>query len=399
MIPRILSGKFKALIRKYPIVTLTGPRQSGKTTLVKALFPDYRYLSFEDPDTRLYATEDPRGFLQHYPSQVIFDEAQRVPQIFSYLQTHTDQQQQNGQFILTGSQHFLLSERISQSLAGRTGILYLMPLSIEEIKTITEVSVERFLIQGGYPRLHKEAIVPSDFFPSYIATYLERDIRLIKNISNLASFERFLRLCAGRVGQLLNLSALSDDVGISHNTVKSWLTLLEASFVAFLLQPHHRNFKKRLVKMPKLYFWDSGLLCSLLGIESEHQLSSHYLRGNIFENAVITEFMKYRFNRGQRNNCYFWRDRHGREIDCIIERTYDNLLPVEIKSGKTVSPDYLKGIRYWQKLSGCPDGYVIYGGKTAQKRSGATILPWLQCLQVFAKIGTVKNGVKSTFDV
>jgi len=372
------------LARKYPIVTLTGPRQSGKTTLVRALFPDYRYLSFEDPDVRLYATEDPRGFLQQHPARVILDEAQRVPGIFSYLQTHTDLQPQNGQFILTGSQHFLLSEGISQSLAGRTAILYLMPLSIEEIKTVAEDSVERFLIRGGYPRLHKEAIEPSDFFPAYIATYLERDIRLIKNISNLANFERFLRLCAGRVGQLLNLSSLADDVGISHNTVKSWLNLLEASFVVFRLQPHHRNFNKRLVKMPKLYFWDSGLLCSLLGMGDEHQLSPHYLLGHIFENAVIAEFIKYRYNRGQTNNCYFWRDRHGREIDCIIEKTHNDLEPVEIKAGKTVSPDYFKGIRYWQKLSGCPHGYVIYAGETPQKRSAATILPWHQCLQVFA---------------
>lgn len=383
MIPRIMSRKFKSLVGKYPVVTLTGPRQSGKTTLVRALFPGYRYVSFEDPDVRLYASEDPRGFLEQYAARMIFDEAQRVPEIFSYLQTHTDRQQQNGQFILTGSQHFLLSEGISQSLAGRTGILYLMPLSIEEIKRVSKVPVERFLIQGGYPRLHKEAIAPGDFFPGYIATYVERDIRLIKNIVDLASFERFLRLCAGRVGQLLNFSALADDVGVSHNTVKSWLNLLEASFIVFRLQPHHRNFKKRLVKMPKLYFWDSGLLCSLLGIENERQLSSHFLLGHIFENAVIAELLKYRYNRGKRHNCYFWRDRHGREIDCIIEKTSAELIPVEIKSGKTVSPDYFKGIRYWQKLSGCPHGYVVYAGQTAQQRTFATVLPWHGCLGVF----------------
>ena len=369
----------------YPIVTLTGPRQSGKTTLARALFPDYRYLSFEDPDTRLYATEDPRGFLQEYPERTILDEAQRVPEMFSYLQTHTDNQNKNGQFILTGSQHFLLSEGISQSLAGRTGILHLMPLSIEEIKPAADVPLESFLIKGGYPRVHANTIAPSDFFPGYTATYLERDIRLIKNISNLSGFERFLRLCAGRVGQLVNLSSLADDVGISHNTVKSWLSLLETSFIVFLLQPHHKNFNKRLVKMPKLYFGDSGLLCSLLGIENERQLSSHYLRGHIFESAIIAELIKYRYNRGQRGNCYFWRDRHGREIDCIIEKAHDDLLPIEIKSGRTVSQDYFKGIRYWQKLTGRTDGYIVYAGQNRQSRQPATVLPWRQCLLVYGK--------------
>ncbi|HDL07463.1 MAG TPA: ATP-binding protein [Desulfobacteraceae bacterium] len=383
MITRILANKFKELVQKYPIVTLTGPRQSGKTTLARTLFSDYQYLSFEDPDTRLYASEDPRGFLQEYPDRIILDEVQWVPEIFSYLQTHTDEQNKNGQFILTGSQHFLLSERISQSLAGRTGILHLMPLSIEEIEITSSGTLESFLFKGGYPRLHENFIEPADFFPGYTATYLERDVRLIKNIVNLPMFERFLRLCAGRAGQLVNFSSLADDVGISHNTVKAWLGLLEASFIIFQLQPHYRNYKKRLIKMPKLYFWDSGLLCSLLGIETEGQLASHFLRGNIFESAVISEFIKYRFNRGRRSNCYFWRDKHGREVDCIIDKTNDDLVPVEIKSGKTVSQDYFKGINYWQKLSGKNGGYVVYGGEQRQTRSFTTVLPWRQCLQVF----------------
>jgi len=380
MIKRVLADKFKELAQKFPILTLTGPRQSGKTTLVRALFPHYQYLSFEDPDIRLYASEDPRGFLQEYPDHVILDEVQRVPEMFSYLQTHVDRKNESGQFLLTGSQHFLLSERISQSLAGRTGILHLMPLSLEEIETISSDSLESFLLQGGYPRLRDNLIDPADFFPAYTATYLERDIRLIKNIMNLSAFERFLGLCAGRVGQLLNFSSLADDVGISHNTVKAWLNVLEASFIIFLLQPHYKNYKKRLVKMPKLYFWDSGLLCSLLGIETEGQLASHFLRGHIFESAIISEFIKYRYNRGRRNNCYFWRDRHGREIDCIIEKMHDDLLPIEIKSGKTVSQDFFKGISYWQKLAGTDNGYVIYAGEQRQRRKIATVLPWRQCL-------------------
>lgn len=382
MIKRILSHKLKELAGKYPVVTLTGPRQSGKTTLVKAVFPDYRYVSFEDPDTRHYVSEDPRGFLEEYDKQVIVDEAQRVPDFFSYLQSHTDQQNETGQFILTGSQHFLLSERISQSLAGRTGILYLMPLSLEEMNYAADVSLENYLFKGGYPRLHEKHIDPPDFFPSYTATYLERDIRLLKNISNLAIFERFLKLCAGRAGQLVNFSSLADDVGVSHNTVKSWLHLLDASFIVFFLQPYYKKFKKRLVKMPKLYFWDSGLLCSLLGIERDSQIASHYLRGNIFENAIVSEFIKYRYNRGKMNNCYFWRDRHGKEIDCIIEKSFIDVMPVEIKAGKTVSSDYLKGIRYWQKLSGDNAGAVVYGGETMQTRDIAAVLPWRQCLKV-----------------
>jgi predicted AAA+ superfamily ATPase len=385
MINRKLGGKFKELAEKYPIVTLTGPRQSGKTTLARTIFSDYQYLSLEDPDIRLYASEDPRGFLQEYPDRIILDEIQRVPEIFSYLQTHSDWQNKNGQFILTGSQNFLLSERISQSLAGRTGILHLMPLSIEEIETASTSTLENFLLKGGYPRLHTNSLDPADFFPGYTATYLERDIRLIKNIANLPLFERFLRLCAGRAGQLVNFSSLADDVGISHNTVKSWMNLLEESFIIFQLQPHYKNYKKRLVKMPKLYFWDSGLLCSLLGIETAEQLKSHFMRGNIFESAIISEFIKYRYNRGRGNNCYFWRDRHGKEVDCIIEETTDNLIPIEIKSGKTVSQDFFKGIGYWQKLSEKTDGYVVYGGEQRQTRKTATVLPWRECLQVISR--------------
>ncbi len=382
MIKRKLADKLIKLAGEYPIITLTGPRQSGKTTLVRSLFSDYRYLSLEDPDIRLYAREDPRGFLQEYPDQIILDEVQRVPEIFSYLQTHTDQQNKNGQFILTGSQHFLLSENISQSLAGRTGILHLMPLGLEELENISSIPVETFMLKGGYPRIHANSLDPADFFPAYTATYLERDVRLIKNITSLPLFERFLKLCAGRAGQLVNLSSLADDTGISHNTVKAWLNLLETSFIIFLLQPHYRNYKKRLIKMPKLYFWDSGLLCSLLGIETESQLTSHFLRGNIFESAIISEFIKFRYNRGKGNNCYFWRDRHGKEVDCIIEKTVDDLIPVEIKSGKTVSPDFFKGINYWQKISGNNNGYVIYGGELPQKREKVNVLPWRQCIRV-----------------
>jgi predicted AAA+ superfamily ATPase len=386
MIQRIIAGKIKQLSQQYPIVTITGPRQSGKTTLAKYIFADYQYISFEDPDTRMYVSEDPRGFLKEHSSRVIIDEVQQVPEFLSYLQTHSDQRPETGQFILTGSQHFLLSEQISQSLAGRTAILHLLPLSLEERTGLAnDLPVARYLHQGGYPRLHDKSIAPVDFFPNYIATYLERDIRLIKNIVNLASFERFLKLCAGRVGQLVNFSSLADDVGVSHNTVKSWLSLLETSFIIFTLQPHYKKFKKRLVKMPKLYFWDTGLLCSLLGIEDEKQISSHFLRGNIFESAIISEFIKYRYNRGRMNNCYFWRDRHGKEIDCVIEKSIDDLLPVEIKSGQTISSDYFKGISYWQKLSGSAQkGYVIYGGESKQIRKKATVLPWQHCLEVFS---------------
>ncbi len=378
MIKRVLEEKIIQLAKKFPVVSVTGPRQSGKTTLIRSLFPGYRYESLEDPDVRLLAESDPRRFLES-DKKMIIDEIQRVPQLFSYIQTITDKAGINGQFIISGSQSFLLNQYISQSLAGRVAILNLMPLSLSELTNhgIHMKSYGRLIFNGFYPRLYDQDIDPNDFFPNYIQTYIERDVRLLQNIHDLTLFVRFLKLCAGRTGQLLNLNSLANDCGISPNTAKSWISVLQTSFIIFLLQPHYRNFNKRIVKTPKLYFYDTGLACSLLEIRTENQLLTHYLRGGLFENLILSELIKKRFNNGLRNNCYFWRDNKGVEIDCIIENG-DLLIPVEIKSGDTYNKDFFKNINYWNTL---PDNYVensfvIYGGDTSRDTKEGKLLSW-----------------------
>jgi hypothetical protein len=381
MIERALLAKLKASAKKMPVVSLIGPRQSGKTTLVRAAFPDKSYVSLEEPDIRKYAVSDPRGFLSDYPDGAILDEAQRAPKIFSYLQTLVDRTDKPGLFILTGSQHFLLRENISQTLAGRVDILTLLPFSLTELEStpFSYENYEDYLFAGFYPRIYDKKLNPRDWYSGYIQTYVERDLRLIKNISDLAAFQTFLKMCASRTGQLLNLSALANDCGITHNTAKSWISILESSFIVFLLRPHYKNFNKRLVKMPKLYFYDTGLACSLLGIENAKQVSSYHLKGNLFESFIISEFLKTRYNRGLEPNCYFWRDKLGREIDCVIEKA-GKLTPVEIKAGKTPSTEYFRDLSYWNKLSKNKpsNSYVIYGGDDLQKRSQGRLLPWKQ---------------------
>ena len=379
LINRIVAKKIKRLFRQFPVISIIGPRQSGKTTLVKYVFQDVEYISLEDLDAREFARRDPRGFLSTYQNGCIIDEAQRVPELFSYIQTAVDSRKKSGQFILTGSQHFLLQENISQTLAGRTSIIKLLPLSLEELKNTSYklTDSDNFLFKGFYPRIYDKNLQPYDWYPHYIQTYIERDIRLIKNVSNLASFQKFIKLCVGRIGQVLNLSAIGNDCGITHNTAKSWISLLETSFIVFLLKPHHKNFNKRLVKMPKLYFYDTGLACSLLGIENKKQLVSHYLRGHLFESLIISEIIKARFNQGLEPHCYYWRDKTGHEIDCIIEKA-SSLIPIEIKAGKTIVSDYFDGLNYWTKLSAVKkqNTYVVYGGDETQKRSTANIVSW-----------------------
>ena len=376
---RKLTSKIKNFATKFKVVAITGPRQSGKSTVAQLAFPDYKYVSLEDFDTREYALGDPRGFLETYKDGAIIDEAQNAPQLFSYMQTHVDKYQTKGQFIITGSQNFLLLEKISQSLAGRVAIFKLLPLSIAELKQagIFNADVNSAIFTGGYPTLHRDPILPTEWFPSYITTYIERDVRQVKNITDLRTFQTFLRLCAGRVGQLVNLSALSNECGISHNTVKSWLSILEASFIIFLLQPHHKNFNKRLLKSPKLYFYDTGLACSLLKIASSDQLSQHYLRGSLFENMVLTELYKTSLNKAEEPSLFFWRDQTGNEVDCIIDR-YEGLVPLEIKSGKTINRDFFKGLNYWCRLSGVvpSSAYLVYGGEETQQRSCGQVIPW-----------------------
>lgn len=379
MIERMLKNKLLEMVQKYPVVTLTGPRQSGKSTLLKSLFSDYQYVSLEDPDSRSFAQSDPRGFLSTYPDKTIIDEVQRVPELFSYIQTHTDSQGKDGMYLLAGSHNFLLMQSVTQSLAGRTAILKLLPFSHSEMRDgmVLPGSVNEEIFKGAYPRIYDKNISPEDFYPYYLQTYVERDVRLLKNIGDLSNFIRFIKLCAGRIGQLLNLSSLANDCGISVSTASEWISLLEASYIIHLLKPDHVNYSKRLVKSPKLYFYDTGLACSLLEIKSLDQLSVHYLRGSLFENLVINEFIKSLIHRGEEPQISFWRDKIGNEID-LIYRMGNREFAFEIKSGQTFSADYFKGINYWRKYSEADpqNCFVVYSGEKSLKTSNGQVFAW-----------------------
>lgn len=376
---RNLVPKLKLLAKKFPVVAVMGPRQSGKSTLVKNVFPHLRYLTLESPETREFALSDPKGFLSELKQGAVLDEVQRAPDLFSYLQGMVDESGKTGQFILTGSQNFLLLESISQSLAGRVGILKLLPFSMQEMKAvgILPKDPEKLLWAGFYPPLHARKIDPQDWYSGYVQTYLEKDIRQLKSIHDLNAFHRFLRFCAARHGQILNLSSLANDCGLAPNTIKSWLSLLETSFIVHLLQPHFQNLGKRLIKSPKLYFLDTGLCSHLLGIESAAQASTHAMKGALFEGLVIAEFLKARFAAGREANCYYWRDNAGHEIDCILELA-GAPSAVEIKSAKTITPNFFAGLRYWEGLSGVGAArcHLVYGGKENQKREAGRVWAW-----------------------
>jgi uncharacterized protein len=370
MIDRTIEPVLTDLVSKYPVVTITGPRQSGKTTLCRKIFPDLPYVNLESPDTRQYAIDDPRGFLARNASGVILDEIQRAPQLLSYIQTVVDEKHQPGQFILTGSQQFEVLNRISQSLAGRTVLLSLLPLSIEEIGSTRKVpSIDNLILTGFYPRIYDQQLNPTQVLGDYLVTYVERDIRQLAAIKDLSLFEKFLKLCAGRIGQILNMQALAGDVGVSHTTVRAWLSLLEASYVIFLLPPWFTNVSKRLVKSPKLYFYDVGLAGYLLGLENELHVSRDPLRGNLFENLAVIEALKYRFNRGKRSNLNFYRDSGGNEVDLVIEMGPD-VFPVEIKAGATITRDAMKGLKKFADIfpRTFKGGGLIYGGNEIQNR-------------------------------
>jgi hypothetical protein len=364
-----------SLAQKFQVITLTGPRQSGKTTLVRAAFSSLPYVSLEEPDIRQIALTDPRGFLSNYPAGAVLDEIQNAPELFSYIQRIVDENRQV-QFILTGSSNFLLMEKISQTLAGRTAVLHLLPFSFNELEPLAE-QYESLIFKGQYPRIYDRDIAPTDFYPSYIQTYVERDVRLMKNIGDINAFIQFTRLCAGRIGQLLNYAILASDAGISPNTAKSWLSVLESSYILYRLQPYHRNFNKRLVKSPKLFFYDTGVACSLLGIREEDQVQLHYMKGSLFENLIINEFIKRNFNRGENRQPYFWQDNHGKEIDCLLVNG-DRVTPIEVKSGKTMSTSYFDNLKYWRSLADLPDdrGYVVYGGDQSMQTSAGALISW-----------------------
>ena len=378
MIQRELSNKLLEISNYYQIVTVTGPRQSGKTTLIKDVFKELPYVLLETPDIKLRAKEDPKSFLSNYPKGAIFDEIQNVPELFSYLQGIIDENS-TIKFVLSGSQNFLLLEKVNQTLAGRTGILKLLPFSTDELKDSNHWNENplEFVFKGMYPRIYDRGIPPQLFYSDYIQTYVERDVRSIKNIGSLSDFSRFLSLCAGRIGQLLNIDSLASDVGIATNTAKEWLSILEASYIIYTLKPHHKNFNKRLVKRPKLYFYDTGLACNLLQINSVNELDMHFAKGNLFENFILTELLKKRFNNAKTSNLYFWRDHHGKEIDCILEKA-NSLTPIEIKSSKTYQKEHFKHMNYWNKLSdnSKENSYLVYAGNESDHLAYGNLMSW-----------------------
>ena len=370
MIEREITGKLLEIAKKYPILTITGPRQSGKTTLVKALFKDYDYVSLENPDIRLQAEEDPNGFMKSHPEKCIIDEIQYVPELLSVIQTTVDEEKTEGRFVLIGSQNHFLLEKVSQILAGRTRVVNLLPLSQIELNSLGNFSpddYEEIVFKGFYPAIYDGTITPTDFYPAYIETLINRDVRQIQNIRHLTIFTHFLKLCAGRAGQILDYSSLARDAGVSVNTAKEWISILEASYVVFRLQPYYQSFGKRLIKSPKLYFYDTGILSYLLNIRDKTQLNTHYIKGNIFENFILLELLKYRFNKGLPSNIYFWRDNSRNEIDCLIDGTIPE--GIEIKSGKTFTKDSIKQVQFWKRLTGYDSNtfHVVYGGDDSFK--------------------------------
>jgi len=387
-IQRDIAPHILALCRSFPIVTITGPRQSGKTTLCRQLFPDKPYVSLEALDQRAFATNDPRGFLETYASGAVIDEVQRAPDLLSYLQGEVDARPAAGRFVLTGSANLALLESVSQSLAGRTGLVTLLPCSRPEYVRFPgdPPSLWQQVWRGGFPAIPDRGIAPSDWFDTYVATYLERDVRQITNVVDLSAFQSFLGLIAGRVGQLLNLSQVGSDSGVTHNTARAWLSVLEASYVAFRLQPFHANIRKRLVRAPKTYFFDTGLACFLLGIRSPDQLEKHPLRGALFENHIVCEVLKSTLNAGRRPRMFFFRDHQGHEVDLLVERG-DSVAAVEIKSGQTLAGDMFDDLAWLagqdlgpQRLPLAP--MLVYAGRERQRRAQATVLPWFAVHEV-----------------
>ncbi|MDR1493240.1 MAG: ATP-binding protein [Planctomycetaceae bacterium] len=399
MINREIIEYIKLTSAKMPVISITGPRQSGKTTLAKMCFPHYDYVNLENPDVLEEAKSDPRLFLTRFRTGLILDEIQlfgnerkgsccfrtglildeiqRFPELFSYVQTISDEHNRTGEFILTGSQNFLLSAKISQSLAGRVFVAHLLPFSISELKS-ADFPMEDYadyILKGFYPRIYDKDIEPNLFYPSYIQTYTERDLRQIVNVSNSFLFQKFMRLAAGRIGQLLNYNNIASELGVDLKTVKSWFSILETSFIIFFLQPHHQNFSKRLIKTPKLYFYDTGLVCSLLGIREKEDLESHWAKGSLFENMIIADLMKNYWNCVKIPPLYFWRDNTGNEIDCLIDET-NKIKSVEIKSSTTISADFFKGLKFYKNLNETTIPFLIYGGEENKIRKEAKIVAW-----------------------
>ena len=369
MIPRQLTAEVLSAFNQYPVVTLTGPRQSGKTTLARE-FVEVPYTNLEAPDQREMATTDPRAFLSRFPNGAIIDEIQRAPSLTSYIQVVVDETNRPGQFLLTGSQNFAVREQLSQSLAGRTALLTLLPFSHSELKVGGYAHDNYFahVLTGGYPRIFDMGLDPTNFYRDYVGTYLERDLRLLSTIRDISQFQTFMRLCAANIGQLLNLNRLANDAGVSQTTATEWLNIMEASYIVFRLKPWHTNTRKRLVKRPKLYFHDTGVACFLLGLTTVDHVENNHLRGHLFENSVIGEFLKNQCNRNRHEDFYFYRDNNGNEVDLLRQRGPD-ITPIEIKSGQTFTNDYMKGLEHFSKNFASKPGWIVYAGRDSLTRS------------------------------
>lgn len=388
MLKRIIKPYFDRLLKQYPIITITGPRQSGKTTFCRNAAPKYSYINLEDLENRQYAIDDPKGFLNQFTDGVILDEIQRAPDLPSFIQVVVDEINQPGQFILTGSQQFEVIESINQSLAGRTALIKLLPLALEELYVKNKVpAIKDIFYSGFYPRIHNDNLNPSETLSFYLHTYIERDVRRIANIKNLTAFERFIKICATQIGQIINYTHLANDCGVDVKTIQAWISVLKASYLVFELQPHFENYRKRLVKMPKLYFYDIGLVSYLLGMRSPEQTIQHPLKGALFENFVIAEFMKNCFNHVQDSNLYFFRDNVGNEVDLLLD--YGNeIISVEIKSAETINSSFFKGLNYYQKLSGEKNTQriVIYAGTNDRRQQDIDIYSYHSLPLLFAKL-------------
>ena len=378
MIKRDIEQTVRRYAEQYPVVTITGPRQSGKTTLCKMVFPNMPYVSLEDLEERDFAASDPRGFLGRFPDGAVLDEIQRSPHLLSYIQGIVDDDGRPGLFVVTGSQNFELLDTVSQSLAGRTAIVKLLPFSLAEIERASpgSLSMDEAIYKGSYPRIFDHDLNPTEAMSFYFSTYVERDLRQLINVRDLGRFETFLKLCAARCGQLVNLSSIGNDCGANYNTVKSWLSILEAGFLVKLLPPYYENLGKRLIKTPKLYFIDTGLATYLLGIQRVEHVSAHPLRGALFENLVVSELLKSRFNHGRTDNLYFLRDRKGNEVDVVLDYG-PHLDLVEVKAGTTLSSDFFTGIKFYRRLyAGVRNCFLIYGGDQARVQEGIVTVPW-----------------------
>jgi uncharacterized protein len=391
LIKRDLTDQIIEAAKEYPVIAIVGPRQSGKTTLVQELFPNHRYISLEDYDVRTLALADPRTFLTEYPTPagLILDEIQHAPDLLSYMQTIVDREKQMGYFVVTGSQNFLVDAAITQTLAGRMAVMTLLPLSLHELQqaNLLPARIETIVHQGFYPRAHTANVSIDRLYTNYMRLYVERDVRQISAVSELNTFQKFMRLCAGRIGQLLDLTSLGNDCGINQKTAKAWMSLLEASYIIFLLHPYHTNVGKGLINAPKLYFIDTGVACSLLKIRTAAELSDHYLRGGLIESCIIADLLKQHYNLDMQASLYFWRDHIGREVDCVIDES-THAIPIEIKAGKTVVTDFFKDLTHWQEITKTPEQpkYLVYGGSDDQQWPQARVLSWRSVGNLIKKV-------------